>query len=404
VNPLQRRDINKLNFNFKGVNMGSIPVPGTYSASRVSAIIGLNDFQTPFNVFQILMEENEPGWNAKHGYTLPEFVDTAATRWGTAFEDAVIKLAEEKEGADIINREEVFTQKESGIILSCHIDGEYDGPTFNEEFRPQNPLHEGKTTNTRAFYSSKTEIEESLDEDGKVLKDFVIKKKWGEPGTSEVPTEYQVQTAVQRICTGTDLVKLSVLVFPKTQQEFEDLGYYIDVPDFDDGQDSYFILDEKNNDNPIDPIDWARVFAQIGNFHQYLLPRHEKLESEIIKAVQEFHENHVLTGLPPRAKNYDDIRRLLSCPQGTIIATDQIKKLATEYSELTRQLGASSPNAVRREKVKIELLNLINETKRDDYINPPTAISIIDPNGGAELVKFGQDKNGKLRFSAKRAR
>jgi hypothetical protein len=371
--------------------MGSIPLKGSYSASRVSAIIGLNDFQTPFNVFQILKEEMEPSWNAKHGYTLPEFVDTAATRWGHAFEDSVIKLAEERTvTGSIYNREKLYTKNFDKIILSCHIDGMISSHC----------LHEGKTTNSRAFYSSKTEIEESLDEDGKLQKDFILKKKWGEPGTSEVPAEHQVQTAVQRICSEADLVKLSVLVFPKTQQEFEDDGWEI-VND----RLKYELFNGKiHNSALFDPLDWARVFAQIGNFHQYLLPRHEKLESEIIKAVQEFHENHVLTGLPPRAKNYDDIRRLLSCPQGTIIATEEIKKLATEYSELTRQLGASSPNAVRREKVKIELLNLINESKRDDYVNPPTAISVIDPNGGAELVKFGQDKNGKLRFSAKRAR
>ena len=70
--------------------MGSQPAPGTYSASRVSALIGLNPFQTSLEAFQTMQEEIKPGWNSAHGYTLPEKPDSAALRWGSAFESAII--------------------------------------------------------------------------------------------------------------------------------------------------------------------------------------------------------------------------------------------------------------------------------------------------------------------------
>jgi len=49
--------------------MGATPIKGTYSASRCAAILGESPYQTSLEAFQIIMEENQPGWNESKGYT-----------------------------------------------------------------------------------------------------------------------------------------------------------------------------------------------------------------------------------------------------------------------------------------------------------------------------------------------
>ena len=218
--------------------MGSTPAPGTYSASQISTLIGLNPYQTPLAGFQTMKEKAEPGWNAAHGYTLPPEPEGAALRWGLAFEDSIIKLAEEKEGRQIIFKEELFKKTLNDITLSCHIDGAFSYDP-SKETRELSTLHEGKTTNHWAYTSTKKEIQENIDiTTGKIEPGFQIIRRWGDPGSDEVPQEYQIQGAVQRICTGAELVKLSVLVFPKGQDEFEELGWEIHR---ENENDPYFI-------------------------------------------------------------------------------------------------------------------------------------------------------------------
>lgn len=362
--------------------MGSIPATGTYSASRVSAVIGLNQYQTPAEAWQKLMEEFKPGFNESKSYAMPEPPDSAAIRWGYAFEDAVIKLAEERDGLKIFNQEELYTKKIEDITLSCHIDGDFlQLPTdavknFQEDKGPI--LHEGKTTNSRAFYSIKDE-----------------KRRWGEPGTDEVPEEYQIQAAVQRICTGANLVKLAVLVFPKPQQEFEDEGWEIK-----ENEHGFFMQKEEFEKQP---RHWAHSLAEMGFFHTYNLPSNPELEQAVIKAIQDFHKNHILTEIPPPAEKYDDIRRLVTNPIGTIIATPDLKEKCVKYSEVTRQLGASGPLSKNKEELKVSILNEVMGGYRDDWSDPPDKVVILDPEGGDVLINFS-NKEGKSRFSAKRAK
>lgn len=339
--------------------MGSKPIG--YSASRVAAICNLNKYQTPIEIWQLLMEERELGFNEQHGYILPPPPDSAAIRWGHAFEEAVIKLAEMREGKVIEGREQFFQIGIGhGASLSCHIDGEF------REY--DQTIHEGKTCNIYAY----TQIQDD-------------KQRWGEPGTDQVPEEYQVQAAVQRICTGADLVKLSVLVFPKPVEEFEKIGWQI--------QDDFSLFNPEFADKGITPHAlpelWALPWAQQGNFHTYELPRNETLETEIIKVVQDFHENHILAGKPPDAREYEDVRRLLANPVGTIIATDELADKCRRYSEVTRQLGNSGPLAGEKADLKLEIAKSF-QGDLDDPDFPHDKMIIVDPKGGDILATFSK--------------
>jgi len=360
--------------------MGSKPT-SIYSASSIAAILGLSPYTTQFHAWQLLMELLRPGFNAEKGYTLPEFPDNAPIRWGNAFEDAIIKLAEEKHERKIMNCEKSYIKLFNDFDLSCHIDGEYlPMPTESKEMI----LHEGKSTWSRAFYSIKGE--DCNDETGEIE----FKRRWGEPGTDEVPVEYQIQASVQRICTEAELVRLSVLVFPKSTQEFEELGWKIEKMS---SQYGILNLDIPDGDYPstgILPIDWAHVFQQIGNFHTYNLPTNKKLESLIIEKIQEFDKLYVKTELPPPATNYPDIRRLITQPMGTIIANDEMIAKANEYSEIVRQVGDRGPMKKRQEILKEEIMTWMNTQRKDDWAVPNDKMVLVSPDGGDQLISFSK--------------
>lgn len=360
--------------------MGSKPVG--YSASRVAAILGLNPYTTPIHAWQLLMEEKEAGWNKAHDYVLPVFEESSAIRWGHAFESSIIQLVENKFNDEIKDQEKFFQKGR----LTCHVDGVF------QKMDNGLILHEGKTTCSRAFYNIK---------DGK--------RRWGEPETDQVPIEYQIQNAIQRICTGADLVKLSVLVFPKSTEDFEEMGYEITSEKMEKLE--YYIMSDGNPhpgfyvnasnlvNRTLIPDDWAHNLAQMGFFHTYNLPTHEPLENAIIEAVEKFHNDNILTGIPPKAQKYTDIQRLVTNPIGSIIATDDLKSMATEYSELTRQLGASGPLAKRKEDLKVNTMDTMMNSKKDDWGDPSDRLILIDPDGGEILANFSETG-----FRAKRAK
>ena len=373
--------------------MGSVPAPGTYSASQISTLIGLNPYSTPLAAFQNLKEISEPGWNQKHGYVLPDRPDNAAIRFGLAFEDSIIKLAEEKEGHAFSNMEELYTKQIEDITLSCHVDAKIEPSVY----------FEGKSTNQWAYTSTKKEIVEALKYDGGLMDGFQIVRRWGDPGTDEVPQEYQIQAAVQRICTGAELVKLSVLVFPRAQQDYEDMGWTIHR-DWKQGDFIHKYDETGKSTECFDPDEWSICWAQQGNFHQYLLPSNPDLEKIIIEAVQRFHENNFIPGIPPDSQTFADVKRILPFPIGTVIATTELRELCQEYSEIVRQLGTGSRLKARQEVLKPLISDLANGLRRSDQTNPSDKFIVIDPDGGDTLATIGKNKNGAISFRAARAK
>ncbi|MDR0475088.1 MAG: YqaJ viral recombinase family protein [Treponema sp.] len=319
--------------------MGS--TPKGISASRGAAVLGLSEFQTPLEVFQRIMEEREPGWNTAHGYALPPEPDSAAIRWGSAFEGAVIELAERVTENEIGSRESFFscygldvTGKplySSGIYnyITCHIDGRY--------YVGGDSLHEGKTTSSSIFY-----------------------KKWGTPGTDHIPRTYQVQVQHQMLCTGASEAIVSVLVFPETPEAWEKMGWKArNTPTGD------WMIEKIIDDKCLDfthPANWAKVFYQIGCFHQYPVKANPEAQRMMAEAYREFWEKHILTGIPPEPHNYDDIKRLFTEPVGTIVCDTAMTAWWREYDAIRKEIGESGNAAKRMKKLKLRILNETRKT------------------------------------------
>jgi len=325
--------------------------PKNMSASRGAAVLGLNEWQSQWEIWQIMKEELYPGFNKSKGYELPPPVDNASIRWGLAFEDSVIKLTELETDEKIIDQERLY---EKGNC-TCHIDGMYLGSNTASR------IHEGKTTS-----------------------EFPYRKKWGEPGTSRVPGVYQVQTQHQMYCTGADLDIVSVLVFPKAPAEWEKEG--IEVKNNPAG--GWFL---HTAENIISLNDWASVLHQMGYFHQYPVPRDDNAIKSMLEGYEDFWNRYIIGGEEPIIDRYDDIRRAFPEPVGTIICDPDFESMISEYGSIRNELGKSGPLSKRQTQLKTMILEkarfldpVIDDESRDKTIFMSTE--------GKKLASF----NGKV--------
>ena len=323
--------------------MGS--TPRGISASRGAAVLGLSDWASPREVWQLIQEERQPGYNAAHGYTLPEFKDGAILRWGLAFEDALCALDEEVLGKRVCFREGLYCRgfdlpdienepvSLGDNVITCHIDGCVDGAL-------ESPLVlvENKTTTAFAF-----------------------REKWGEPGSDRIPQVYQVQVQHQMLCTGASEVIVSVLVFPEMPDEWEKMGVAVEK----DG-DLYVIRGPKLEDGfhawTCSTLDWARPLARMGYFHQYRVKANPEAQAAMLAAYRDFWEHNVLGEVPPDPRDYEDVRRLFPAPKGTIVCDDTLAGWLREYKDIRDELGGKGMLSRRADELKVLILERARAT------------------------------------------
>lgn len=346
--------------------MGS--TPRGISASRGASFLGLSKWKTQVQAWLEICEEREPGFCEKNGYILKDDEDAVCARWGLAFEDAIVKLAESKKnGVKILDREKSFKANVEGPVeITCHIDGNYIGlmmkyPNVGPTIAPPPILHEGKTTNLYTF-----------------------RDEWGDPGTDAIPREYQVQCQHQMLCTGADQVIVSVLVFPKRTDEWENEGW---TPDFCGGDD-YWIVHEDSG--LIYPGLWAESLDQMGFFHQYTINRDQALIDLMVKEYTAFWDDHVLTGIPPKPVNLDDIKRLTPEPSGVIYVTPEIAALFQEDKQIRTEISPKGDLGKRRVAIRTQILNFGRsvEPTFDEIKESPTRWIFRDEFGGGKLGSF----------------
>jgi predicted phage-related endonuclease len=348
-----------------------MPTPINISASRSAAILGQSSYSTPVQAWLQIMESREPGFCERRGYTFPVFEYNSAMKWGHAFESAIVELAEKKLN-DVIGFREKYFCKPISIkhfeetlepdILTCHIDGQYA--------KNVNVLHEGKTTSY-----------------------FYFKDNFGEPGTDEVPIEYQLQCQHQMICTGAEKVILSVLVFPKRVEEWEEMGWEIATS----GETYYIRKKEIMPYFSAWPKDWAFTLDQMGYFHQYEIKPNPELQSLMLMKYADFWNNYVLKGIEPPVQSYDDVKALCPNPVGTIIASEEIERLVTERDNIKDEIGTGGQLAKRAEMIKVSVLDFMR--KEGAVVDDESSDKfILKSRSGKNIATYGKNKNGVLYF------
>jgi predicted phage-related endonuclease len=258
----------------------------------------MSPYASPADVWLQICEERNPGFAARRGYTLPPTADNAAIRAGLLFEDNVIALAEAAQGSPIGDREK-FVVAPGANYVTAHLDGIYAGGV----------LHEGKTTS-----------------------EFAWRASWGEPGTDRIPQDYQIQVQHQMWCEGSESVIVSVLAFPRAQEQ---------------------IIDALESLTRTQRQDVADVLNTLGYFYQYRVDRSEAVIERLTDVYADFWENNVLLEVEPAISKWSDVARLFPAPKGTIIADEAHVRLAREYRDINAELKKAT---ARKEQIKTEMV------------------------------------------------
>lgn len=302
--------------------MGSTPIG--ISGSRAAAVLGLSKYQTQVAIWQQICEARRPGFNAERGYILEPFEGNASTRFGLAFEGAIISLTEQQTGETITDQEgEYYLDGE--VPITCHIDG---------RFSPDK-IFEGKTVYSRGFDMN-----------------------WGEPGTDRIPQEYAVQTQHNMMLTGAEECHVSALIFPKSPEEWEEEGWKA-IHNKENG--GYYILERSHGEELFEmrnPAEWARTLRDMGYFKTYIVKANPAIHEMLKETYLSFWQKYVLTEQPPEIDDYEDIRRLFPAPVGTLVVSDQIASQFKEYASINKEIGKSGHLSKRKDQLKTEILKV----------------------------------------------
>ena len=325
-----------------------MPIPTGISGSRAAAILGLSKYETPFSVWQSIMEQRHgEGWNAKQGYSYEPFEGNTATEFGHAFESAIISLTENHTGHTITDREAVHNVED---YITCHIDGIIN-----------NGLFEGKSANFRAYQGD-----------------------WGEPGTDRIPVAYACQIQHNLMCAGLTEATMSVLVFPSTVQDWEKLGWQAHHDQFN----GVHFLKNHETDQIIDPLTWAKTFAEIGNFHIYEIEARPNTQKLLKEMYSDFWNKYVVPCVAPDAVDYDDIRRQFTSPKGTLVisekdrfAGEDVADIMREYKNITAEIGASGHLQKRKKFIKTQILKFAREQTTVEDEESIERVLFLDESG-----------------------
>lgn len=323
------------------------------SATRGSAILGLNSWKTPLLAWQELMEKKKPGFNAERGFILPEREDKAVFRWGNAFESAVVELAESAQNDSIKDLEKYSAKvfKKIKPMPFCYLDGVYQSTERGLI------LHEGKTTFERAFY-----------------------KSWGEPGTDRVPEHIQIQVQHQMMCTNADECIVSVLVFPFDVEEREEAGWSVVKTNYPNGSEYYRLGNDKTGDTKL-PRQWADTLNDLGYFHQYPVATAPDVQQSMREVYEDFWGRYVIPEVAPACTDYDDVKRLFTAPKGELIIPDYMVDRCAEYKAIGKEIGAGGDLKKRQIQLKTEIVSFLRDKTTVESDDAQERVVCLDSEG-----------------------
>jgi hypothetical protein len=301
------------------------------------------------------MEERKPGWSAERGFLLPEREETAAMRFGTAFEDAIAALAGKALGGRVTRREREFAQElPGGAPLTCHIDGVVKGR-----------LYEAKTASSFSFNAS-----------------------WGEKG---VPAHYQAQVQHNLMLTGLKEAVVACLEFPVAPEKWEANGWRIGANLRGDP-----LLKNDAKGEAFSPSFWAEALEEMGFFHVYEIAVDREAQEAMKAGYAKFWET-VKAETPPESETYADIKRLFPEPRGTIVVPPFIELKLREYRDIGAEIGEGGTLAKRREQLKLETLAWARG-QAPELDDESTESLVMRNEAGEKCGSLGKTQSGSLVF------
>jgi predicted phage-related endonuclease len=135
----------------------------------------------------------------------------------------------------------------------------------------------------------------------------------------------------------------------------------------------------------------------MGYLKFYSVEARPSLQAAMIERYKEFWEKHVVPGAPPEPENYDDIKRLFPDPKRTLIVSDAVGRMLSEYAQINREVKDQEK---RQEEIKVKVLAWARE-QTDGVIDDESTEALILRDGkGDKVGSLTKNKNGVPVFRA----
>jgi predicted phage-related endonuclease len=300
--------------------------PKRISASRVSALFGLNEYLTPIDLWMILCSEEYPEF---------EYRELVESKNAEISEKAAVKL---------------------GLEFEKYIHKYVNFPGEKEKyFESPNGLNTAHLDNFVILTNSNLNVE---------LKTTSIcswRKRWSTPDINKIPREYRCQVQQQMGLSESKNTDIWCLVFPKTQEELLSL---IDLQD-----------DEKFN--------IVSSLSMLGFLHKYTVEFNQEIWNIIQEKSVIFWDKYIKTVTPPPAQGFSDMKKIMKPVNGECIATPEITTKINLYNKINKEFD-------RVEKNKDLLKSQILEYMKNNCTEAETNGMILLDNRGIKLAGFNK--------------
>jgi len=126
----------------------------------------------------------------------------------------------------------------------------------------------------------------------------------------------------------------------------------------------------------------------MGFFHQYFIKVHKPLQNLMIKHYERYWRENVIAETPPPVREYEDIRKLIPAPKGTIIANKEIERLSAEYRGIRAEISKSKK---RQDELKALILDWMTKQAEAPIDDDSVEKWILRSKAGKKLHSY----NGK---------
>ena len=132
----------------------------------------------------------------------------------------------------------------------------------------------------------------------------------------------------------------------------------------------------------------------MGYFHQYPIAVNSEVQKLLVEKYCDFWHNHVLTGIPPEPRTYDDIKRLCPEPKSTIIVPNYIERKIMEYKGINEETAS-----VKKHKERLKTIITKYAATHIGIEDDESMESVIFRNSsGDKLGSWSKNKSGTLVF------
>lgn len=319
--------------------------PKNVSASRVSAIAGLNPYKTAIDAWISICSDLYENFEFENKDRENDFNNNPAIKLGLEFENVIMDYIEIVKNIQIVNREGFFESEDK--ISTCHIDGSFEKLIPKISYYTEYDIFGLDEYDTNFHGILNIEI--------KTTSSFVFRQLFGKEKTDEVPEQYFIQCQQQMGLSNSRSTVLAVLVFPDSQDKLCNIWW---------PNNENFILSYTDKFNIVKSLD------MMGFLKFYHISFNKEIWDRIRLQTLDFWNNYILKVKSPPSNGFEDLRKIFKPVYGTCIATQDIIAACKTYTRINSELDRveSNKDMLKGKILQYMMNNSCDARKKEEMI------------------------------------